>query len=269
LMYPHHYLKESSDHNLSRSSYQLLRNRFNYSVAWSHLILALKRHAYGDKHGLSLDASRHEAKSIIILRKDCDDRHNVQLSIEPKVVTGRLLLRCTYHISHTTSHRELTSTELKLSAIQICWHVSTTMHHLPWYDNSLARCLSAKRYTPEDDESDDEDIQNLPEPDHAPQTLRGRCSFCMTDWCVAPSEDDRAFTITTWQNLGNGDDPEDGRPSRKLRNPENEVWKAFAGIDGMPRHKCYTLKYPVGSIRTAFETGQEGLAEVEATLRNR
>jgi hypothetical protein len=119
---------------------------FDYTITWPRLILALKRHVYGDEHGRSLDVFNHETGFTFY---SSTGSYGVTLSIEARIAAGRLLLllRCTYIISQSsTSNREtMTIANLKALALNPCRYVGTGRRRSPWYDNRLAHKLSSRR----------------------------------------------------------------------------------------------------------------------------
>lgn len=177
-LYPHNYRMYSLEHYLCMSKYEILTKRFIYTIAWQHLILALKRKAYSDEHGLGLEAFRHEVTTTTAIGPD---RYMIQLTIEPKIVTGRLLLRCKYVIwKVATPPCQITAMELQPLYIHICRHQSTNPRSSTFDYAGFGHCLNAH-----DDDNDDPDVEIVLDPHNALKTFRGHCNLCMTDWYVA------------------------------------------------------------------------------------
>jgi len=286
-------LPKSTPHNCTDSEvqyanstkYSVLAKHFNYTITWPHLILALKQGLYGSNHGLALDALNHTATTTITPSSDPSDTYTIQLSINPRLVTGRLLLRCGYRIS--SALHAIKPSDLKNLDLFLCRHVGTASRSSPWYDNTLSQLLSGRCYTYHNDDDDDtfenEDEDNDGEDnssfmllsmqsvldDIALETFSRHCCFCMTDYILAPNLDDGSYTITTWQNLGDSNyygGPDLGQKTSP-RDPRSNAWTALADAEPGREHLCRVLVYPKGCVREAYGRGNgEKLAEIDRAV---
>tara|TARA_R110002003_G_scaffold296_8_gene18669 strand:+ start:5609 stop:6817 length:1209 start_codon:yes stop_codon:yes gene_type:complete len=284
-----------------QGTYSVL-SHFHVSIPWNHVVLALKRAKHGPPHGLPLAIFAHQTTHITPRTSTTPPlpaNVTTHFATESRIVSGRLLLRATYLVSAEGQH--LSRATLKSLHMSLCRHTGTASRSSPWYDNTLAKQLGARSFTADnlDPEGDVHDL--LAEAEQAPREkgLSGNCSLCMTDWSVepvtlplhaSPSPPDpssanmnpppcdsklaspspppppptkRAWLITTWQNLGSCASP------HHERDPQNEIWTAFAGGPGSYGHLVRVLKYPWGCVRAAFDGGgEEGarLVEIEGTV---
>ncbi|KAH7084188.1 hypothetical protein FB567DRAFT_77043 [Paraphoma chrysanthemicola] len=293
---PEHYLPDhqatklrrrqpsADNHHYKQNAYSAL-SLFNFSISWDQVVQALKRDKYGPDHGIPLDTFKH--KTTIITPQSTTTPPlpfsvTTDFSTDARIVQGRFLLSVKYLISANTDNLSLAT--LKCLYMTLCRHMGTASRSSPWYDNTLAKQLSAARSaSPSTQDSDGGPAQGREK-----LLLSGNCSLCMTDWTVEyvtfplqqssttttttttttpppssthqpptpephhPSYPARsAYLITTHQNLGSCNS------QHQARDPQNEIWKAFAGGPGFYGHLVRVLKYPRGCVREAFEGGEE------------
>lgn len=148
-------------HSAPSPAHSILSMNFGFTIARPHLILTLKHHLYSGNHGLPLSTFSHGSTAILTSEIDASDTYTVNFSILPKIVSNRLLLRCTYDIPSATSAGDLEDWDLPL-----CRHFSTSTHDNAWFGTQLQPL-------------DDRLVPAL-----ASHVSAGRCSFCKTDWCV-------------------------------------------------------------------------------------
>jgi hypothetical protein len=220
---------------------------YNYTITFPHLLLALNRELYGAPHGLDLSCFSHSTSTTLVSQTDAADTYPVAVTMTPKIVTDRFLLRTTYSIS-PSEDAALRFAPLSALDLRICRHSSTTERSSPWYDNSLAQTLGARKWI---DEEGDEDINELFGLEDARTVYTGTCSFCMMDWRV--ENEGKGIVITTWMHLG----------GREERTVVWSAWRAAVGKRGERDHECRILRYNMGVVRDAFDCGE---AEVEALL---
>jgi len=123
-------------------TYAILTRHFNYTISLSHMLLAVKRATCGPDHGIPLSAFAHQAESSFA-GDDCavlraDGRSAVKpitmtLETQAKIVAGKLLLRCTYHITRRPDAGTLRIKDLGLFRWDLCRHTSTQVRMSPWY----------------------------------------------------------------------------------------------------------------------------------------
>ncbi|KAH7071900.1 hypothetical protein BKA63DRAFT_59578 [Paraphoma chrysanthemicola] len=203
---PNHYLSDhqatklrrrqpsEDSHYYKQNAYSAL-SLFNFSISWDQVVLALKRDKYGRDHGIPLFMFKH--KTTIITPQSTTTPPlpfsvTTDFSTDARIVQDRFLLRVRYLISANTDNLSLAT--LKCLYMTLCRHMGTASRSSPWYDNTLAKQLSAAHnFSPSTPGSDDDtgDVH------HDPTTraddaggrrerflLSGNCSLCMTDWTV-------------------------------------------------------------------------------------
>jgi len=85
--------------------------RFSYAVAWPHVLLALKRNAFGAPHGIPLSDFKHTSKR-------CMGKEVVHFEALARIVSSHLLLRCTYTVSCKRGNVDLQ--DLQKLKLDIC-----------------------------------------------------------------------------------------------------------------------------------------------------
>jgi hypothetical protein len=112
--------------------YAALAERFGYTIAWSHLMLAFKCGGGGIAlEGFHLDTTKPLAPEAGSGVRSC----SVNLVVTPKIVAGRLLLGCKYRISRDTllaRPGKVPIEELKQFKLRLCRHVATEYERSPW-----------------------------------------------------------------------------------------------------------------------------------------
>jgi hypothetical protein len=224
---------------------------YDYTITFPHLLLALNRELHGAPHGLDMSAFVHSTTTTLVLQTDAANTYPLSVAIEPKIVADRFLLRTTYSISASPA-TTLRFASLSALDLRICRHSSTTERSSPWYDDSLAQSLGARKWTDEDGDEGDEDMNELFGIAEARTVYTGTCSFCMMDWRVEKEEN--GFVITTWMHLG----------GREEGNFAWSGWRAVVGKGRGREHECCVLAYRIGTVRDAFEFGEaKALLDVE------
>jgi hypothetical protein len=221
----------SQEYPSANPAYHVLTKNFEYTLTQSHLHLALKHHSYGLPHGLPLSALTHSKLATISSEIDCSHTLAIDLSIIPKIVSERLLLRCTYSIPAAASAGDLEDFDLAL-----CRHISTSTHNNAWFGRTLSSQLEPH---PRRGDSCTENFLALESPSNS---FVGSCAFCMTDWTLEEGENGGGLVITTWQNFG-------------CREDGNGVWGAAVGEED--KGVWRVMKYPKGAVGEAFEMGDE------------
>ncbi|KAF2034263.1 hypothetical protein EK21DRAFT_85698 [Setomelanomma holmii] len=304
--FPEHYLKSHHDTKLSRrlplkkgqfgysstGSYRVL-SRFGPYIVWDQVVLALKRDRYGEKHGIGLDVFDFKSTRTTptdALTPPVVSDITIYFSMSARINCSRVLLRVEYLIA--AKEGDISLTTLKSLNMNLCRHTGTASRSSPWYDNTLAKQLSARNYTtnPPDLDSDREVLHQLLA-DQTPENLSGNCSLCMTDWSVAsvtllpspapppPPPAEPSIGKTRFPFLSRSPSspatPAQQPAARQAwrittwqnlgscnspyveRDPGNEIWKAFAGGSGGYAHLVRVLKYPRGCVREAFEGSED------------
>jgi hypothetical protein len=226
----------------TRPMYSILASGADYTITFPHLLLALKREIYGETHGLPLSVFTHTMHTTLAAPMNASDEYLVSISVVPKIVSRRLLLRTTYHIAPKCTSSTDTGTWLsKLRGVNLraCRHTGTSLSGSPWYDNALAKAFHACRYE-DDGLFEERNIDDLLG-NHSVVMVTGTCMFCLMDWEVEKGQDKRVV-LTTWTNLGSGIEG-------------NKVWKSVVGEKEGREHMC-RISPVLGSVtRPAFESG--------------
>lgn len=132
---PRNYVQEPLQQYPGEFTYNVLATRFNYTLSWSHLILALKCEQYGDKYGLTIESFRHRATSTLRSDTVSGPLYHVGISVKPRIIANHLLLKCTYRICRTKQQQYmgLSVNELKCLPLDLCRHMSAQYRLSPWY----------------------------------------------------------------------------------------------------------------------------------------
>ncbi|KAF2245551.1 hypothetical protein BU26DRAFT_71168 [Trematosphaeria pertusa] len=115
---PSNYVKDSRQHYPSTGrGFFLNYDRFGYAVVWPHVVLALKRNAYGGHHGIPLEAFTYETtrrytpkpwyrnfEEYVQWGQLASYGQPVQFGTLARIVSGHLLLRCTYRVFEKRVH---------------------------------------------------------------------------------------------------------------------------------------------------------------------
>ncbi|KAF2683954.1 hypothetical protein K458DRAFT_418260 [Lentithecium fluviatile CBS 122367] len=255
---PSSYKKGSRRHYSEKNGFLVPYTRFGYAVTWPHVLLALKRDAYSAPHRISLSAFDHASKSG-------SRKETVHFNALARIVSGHLLLRCTYK-TPAVSRKQAGIEYQGLAALEldICRHSSTKRRGFAWFDNHLANALlggGGRKFTIHemisrggdetrnygwDDSLDADNLNDLLVPtNNASADISGQCTFCFTEYTVSKSGTKRGeIDIKVWQDLGTGSFLSD-----ELAESFDTQWKALVSSTALIR------QFPFGSVRAAFEEG--------------
>jgi hypothetical protein len=225
----------------NRPMYSILASGTDYTITYPHLLLALKREIYGEPHGLPLSVFAHSMRTVLVANTNASDEYLVSISIVPKIVSQRLLLRTAYHITPESTSTDTGIWSWKSCAVdlRVSRHTGTSLDRSPWYDNALAKVFHACRYV-DDGLFDERNIDDLLGNNRV-DTATGTCMFCLMDWEVEKQESGRVV-LTTWTDLGS-------------RVEGNEVWKSVVGEREGMEYMSRILPILPSVTREAFESG--------------
>jgi hypothetical protein len=110
-------------------AYAALAERFDYTIAWSHVALLFKR----GPGGLALDGFHPDVtKPLVPVYGSEAHSCSVNLVVTPKIVDERLLLGYQYRITPDTRPAKMSIEELRHFDMSLCRHVSTQVQRSPW-----------------------------------------------------------------------------------------------------------------------------------------
>ncbi|KAF1976541.1 hypothetical protein BU23DRAFT_565703 [Bimuria novae-zelandiae CBS 107.79] len=192
--FPSNFTRGSEAQSRTDIPFSVSYARFGYAVLWSHVVFALKAERFGAHYGISLDAFSHDAEYKPGFENFEKPQNNsnrnwndiqICLSVRARIVSGHLLLRCTYTFLH--EDRTLNRDDLMGVGLDVCRHTSTQDRNVPWFENHLANAIRGPPYyfaaydplapdgreTMEDVLSRNESVR-----------ISGHCAFCFTEYTV-------------------------------------------------------------------------------------
>lgn len=185
--------------NRLRQCVQVHRIESRYSFTFPHLQLAMKRHFYGIKHGISTE-SLSFTEVQVFLGEDEIERVITLLSVEARICSKptSLCLRIQHWALISSTNRDMLLS--KTGFVQICDHLST---HSSEISRLVQSILEPRR----------------PEVEDQIRTELFRCRRCNTNFQLEIKDlgdEGLALVITKWLDLGSGSTPTDSRWSRHL-----------------------------------------------------
>lgn len=201
-----------------------------FSIRCTHVMvqLAMNRHRFGFRHGVSLDVFNQT-------RETWAGGYRGRSSTDARIVADELYLRSKYWVvvSFSNSNDGIIN---PVPFIDFCSHKSADLDEL---SSQIRDCMLAFR-----DKSECSEDRKI---------LRGHCDCCLTEYefCISSARAMNRVLLeyTAWKKFGPGRDPEDPK------------WKLHT-LHGMPFQR---LNLSPGSIRSGFEAHEQTKPELPYT----
>jgi hypothetical protein len=181
----------------------------------------------------------------------------VTLRVDTMIVNSYLLIKWSYTFDFLKDGFLHDLHSLEGADIEICGHVHVQRRNEPWFDNTLANqvlnegpdhSLAARRGRRCSCCSfDDDRFGPLGEPEPSQWLRLRQCAFCVTEYEVDVCRAESKIVVTAWHNAG--------KFASFLSGTINPHWEALVGKPGSSPHEVRVTFYPMGSVKTAFETG--------------